>query len=175
MANDKNNDSNNPLSSLWDTVRDDLQMRWRIYQESSQAGYDFKQSLANVLAGEYDQDAVREQMQSHINSAPCVMFTWERSPSCVKAVNALVNLAGAKVEIVRLDDPWSKGNPLRAELGKAYGKCSVPAIFIGGDYVGGFDAGVSDKAPGIQALAFSGQLQAKLQTAGAIEKEGVFQ
>lgn len=170
-----NND--NVMAAVWDNVRDDLQMRWRICQESSQAGYGLTQILANILAGDYDPAAVRQCLQTHINSAPCVMFTWERSPSCVKAVDALVHQAGAKVEIIRLDDPWSTGNPLRAELGRTVGRCSVPAIFIGGAYVGGFDAGVSDEAPGIQSLAFSGKLHAKLEMAGALdlEREGVFQ
>jgi glutaredoxin len=67
------------------------------------------------------------------------MFVWERSPSCVIA---------NQVKVVPLDDPWDKGNPVRAEIGKRVGRSSVPMIFIGGKFVGGFDGGVSDEAPG---------------------------
>jgi glutaredoxin-related protein len=71
-----------------------------------------------------------------------------------------------QVKIVRLDDPWDKGNPVRAEIGKRVGRSSVPMIFIGGEYVGGFDGGVSDKSPGIQTMAFQGTLRPTLEAAG---------
>ena len=144
-----------------------LKMRFRIFQESRADGDKLGQTLANVLAGEYDADAVRMEIKSIIESEPCVMFTWERSPSCVSAVKAL-NLAGAKFKNVRLDDPWEEGSPIRAELGKMVGKSSVPCIFIGGVYIGGYDAGVSDDAPGLLALAFQGELRPKLEAAGAL-------
>ena len=63
---------------------------------------------------------------------------------------------------VRLDDPWEKGNPIRAELGKMVGRSSVPCIFIGGKYVGGYDGGVGDDSPGILEMAFKGTLREKL-------------
>merc|ERR1711920_494956 len=104
-----------------------------------------------------------------IASAPCVMFTWESSPSCKKAVEAFKTI-GADVKIVRLDDPWSEGNPLRATLGKRFGRTSVPFVFIDGEYIGGFDGGVSDDAPGMVDLAFKGTLRSKLHEAGAMNK-----
>mmetsp|Transcript_13855 Transcript_13855/g.15619 ORF Transcript_13855/g.15619 Transcript_13855/m.15619 type:complete len:96 (-) Transcript_13855:687-974(-) len=95
------------------------------------------------------------------------MFTWEKSPSCVKAVEAF-DMMKVKYKVVRLDDPWSKGNLLRAELGNKVGRTSVPFIFIGGTYVGGYDGGVSDEAPGIVSLAFNGTLQDQLKGVGAL-------
>ena len=69
----------------------------------------------------------------------------------------------------RLDDPWSEGNPLRAELGRMVGRTSVPCVFIGGAYVGGFDGGVDGAAsPGILDLAFQGKLRPLLEDAGAL-------
>ena len=50
-------------------------------------------------------------------SAPMVMFTWESSPSCKKALN-LCEVAGVTPKVVRLDDPWDKGNIKRAALGR---------------------------------------------------------
>lgn len=145
----------------------DLKIRFRIFQESNAAGSDITQTLANVLAGEYDAESVRSKIRTMVESEPCVMFTWERSPSCVAAVKAL-GLTGAKFKNVRLDDPLEEGNPLRAELGKMVGKSSVPCIFIGGNYVGGYDGGASEETPGILSLAFQGRLRPMLEAAGAL-------
>jgi len=95
------------------------------------------------------------------------MFTWESSPSCKKAVEAFKTI-DANVKIVRLDDPWSEGNPIRAALGRKVGRSSVPFVFIGGKYVGGFDGGTGDEAPGMVDLAFKGTLRDMLADAGAM-------
>lgn len=153
--------------SFLDNLQTTLKRSVRIFQESNKQGYDFKQSLANVLAGDYDEAAAKAKIEDAIQSAPCVMFTWERSPSCVKAVEAFTTMKiFDQVKIVPLDDPWDEGNPLRAELGKKVGRSSVPFIFIGGEYVGGFDGGVSEAAPGIQTMSFTGKLRPALETAG---------
>jgi len=143
------------VEGIVDTLKNSL----RIVQESNANGYDFKQTLANVLAGDYDEASIQAQIEAEIQSA---------SPSCVKALKALelMGLSNSdKVKIVRLDDPWDEGNPIRAQIGKMVGRTSVPAIFIGGDYVGGFDGG-TENAPGIQSMAFQGALRPKLEAAG---------
>ena len=99
-----------------------------------------------------------------------VMFTWEKSPSCVKAVEAFDDM-GVEYKVVRLDDPWSKGNPMRAELGQMVGRTSVPFIFIGGNYVGGYDGGLSDETPGLVKMAFMGTLRNKLSDVGALKED----
>ncbi|CAB9528189.1 expressed unknown protein [Seminavis robusta] len=115
-------------------LQEKLQTSLRIVQESQSKGEGGKQILANVLAGEYDADAVNATIDQEILQSPCVMFTWERSPSCVKAVDAFASMGiSNQVKTVRLDDPWDKGNPIRAELGKRLGRTSVPMIFIGGE------------------------------------------
>ena len=78
-------------------------------------------------------------------------------------------MAGVEPKCVELDQPFSKGNPLRAELGRLVGRTSVPAIFIGGEYVGGCEDGPSDAAPGLLPLAFKGTLQEKIAAAAATE------
>mmetsp|Transcript_11569 Transcript_11569/g.16200 ORF Transcript_11569/g.16200 Transcript_11569/m.16200 type:complete len:207 (-) Transcript_11569:229-849(-) len=150
-----------------DNLLDNVKTGYNKFQESRAAGYDFKQNTAAALAGEYDAEVLAE-VKELIGSSPCVMFTWEKSPSCVKAVKYL-DIAEANVKNVRLDDPWDKGNPMRAELGKMVGQSSVPCIFIDGEYVGGFDSGPTDEAPGIVDLAFKGTLSAKLKAAGALK------
>lgn len=156
------------LEETFDTVKEDLSMRWRIVQQSDTS--DWKQVLANVLAGDYDKDAVRDQIEADRSMAPCVMFTWDSSPSCKKAVEAM-DATGFEYTIRRLDDPWTEGNPIRAEVGQMVGRTSVPMVFIGGKYVGGFDGGVDDSdAPGLVSLAFSGKLKIMLESAGAKKK-----
>jgi glutaredoxin-related protein len=154
-----------------DRLVEDVKTKVRIAQESSASGADFKQIIADVLAGEYDADAVNAKLDELINSAPCVMFIWEASPFSKKAVEAM-EVAGADVKIVRLDAPWDEGNSLRAGLGKRTGRTSVPSIWIAGEYVGGFDGGVSEESPGIVNLAFRGTLLPKLEAAGAMKSTG---
>mmetsp|Transcript_31629 Transcript_31629/g.82685 ORF Transcript_31629/g.82685 Transcript_31629/m.82685 type:complete len:184 (+) Transcript_31629:46-597(+) len=139
-----------------------------IYQASQAEGMDFKQSVADAIAGDYDRDATTAEVKALAASHPVVLFTWESSPACKKALKYLEE-TGATPKIVRLDDPWSEGNPKRAALGRLTGKSSVPSIWIGGSYVGGCDDGPSDEAPGLVPLAFRGKLFEKLKAADAFD------
>jgi glutaredoxin 3 len=155
-------------SNFISTIINTITQRYQLFQQSKSEGYDFKQSTAIAIAGTYDASDVQSKINEHVASAPCVMFTWEASPSCKKAIKYL-DVAGATYKIVRLDNPWSEGNLIRAELGKMVGRSSVPAIFIGGKYVGGFDSGVDDmESPGILEMAFKGTLREKLKEVGAL-------
>lgn len=147
---------------------DNLTQRYELFQGAKSEGYDFKQSVAIAIAGDYDEAEVQSKIKESIDSAPCVMFTWEASPACKKAIKYL-DIAGASYKIVRIDDPWSEGNPIRAELGKMVGRSSVPCIFVGGQYVGGFDGGVGEDSPGILEMAFKGTLREKLKEAGSLQ------
>jgi len=144
----------------------DVRTRTRAAQKSASDGGNFKQVMADFIASEYDADAARSKIEEATKSAPCVMFTWEASPSCKQALRAM-ELVGADVKVVRLDDPWDEGNPIRAELGKMTGKSSVPSVWIGGKYVGGYNAGVSEDAPGLVDLAFKGTLRPMIEAAQA--------
>jgi glutaredoxin 3 len=146
---------------------DKLTYGWELFQKSKSDGYDFKQSVTIAIAGEYDAAEIQAKIKEEIESAPCVMFTWDPSPDCKKAIKYL-DIAGASYKNVRLDDPWSEGNPIRAELGKMVGRSSVPCIFVDGKYVGGFDGGVGEDSPGILEMAFKGTLREKLSEVGAL-------
>jgi glutaredoxin len=149
------------------SVVDSITAGYERFQKAKGEGYNFKQSVAIALAGEYDEESVKTKIQTEIDSAPVVMFTWEASPACKNAIKYL-DIAGASYKIVRLDNPWSEGNPIRAELGKRVGRSSVPCIFIGGEYVGGFDAGVGSDSPGLMEMAFKGTLRDRLGEVGAL-------
>ena len=162
-----------PPTTLKAAANDDgfvssIQKSFEIAQKSASEGADFKQIIADVLAGEYDAGAVNAKLDELIASAPAVMFIWEASPFSKKAIRAM-EMMGADVKVVRLDDPWEEGNPMRAELGKRVGRTSVPCVFIGGEYVGGYDGGVGEESPGLVDLAFQGTLIPKLEAAGALK------
>lgn len=153
------------VEDLWDS----MQYRYGLFSGALK-DYNFKQSMAITIAGDkYDPEQVQSEIRSIVDSNPCVMFTWEASPSCKQAIQAFESMGDdVAFKIVRLDDPWSEGNKMRAELGKMTGKSSVPSVWIGGEYVGGYDGGVSDEAPGLVKMAFQGTLRSKLQDAGAL-------
>ena len=162
-----------PPTTLKAAANDDgfvssIQKSFEIAQKSASEGADFKQIIADVLAGEYDAGAVNAKLDELIASAPAVMFIWEASPFSKKAIRAM-EMMGADIKVVRLDDPWEEGNPMRAELGKRVGRTSVPCVFIGGEYVGGYDGGVGEESPGLVDLAFQGKLIPKLEAAGALK------
>lgn len=57
----------NPFEKFIDNVK----MRARIAQESNKAGASPKQTIADVLAGEFDQASVEDKIEEAIASAPC--------------------------------------------------------------------------------------------------------
>ena len=152
----------------------------QIFQRSRGQGDNFKQSIADAMAGDYDRESAAAEIDALITSKPVVIFTWASSPFSKKALEWL-KVAGYgegndSFREVRLDNPWSKGNPLRAELGRRTGRTSVPSVWIDGKYCGGFDDGPSEEAPGLMKLAFTGQLLEKLERAaskGTVEKESI--
>jgi len=144
-----------------------LKKRWGLFQDSRKEGFPLKQAIADAIAGEYDVTDVQAQVKEEAMSAPLVLFTWEASPACKKALD-LLKLTDATPKVIRLDNPWSEGNVKRAALGRLTGKSSVPSVWIGGKYVGGCDDGPTADAPGLVKLAFSGKLQQMLESAGAM-------
>eukprot|EP00622_Pseudochattonella_farcimen_P000511 FR735023.1.p1 GENE.FR735023.1~~FR735023.1.p1 ORF type:complete len:172 (+),score=15.37 FR735023.1:1-516(+) len=143
---------------------------FKIFYSSMQKQSGIKQALADALAGEMtgaEEEELLKQALDLASTAGCFMFTWEKSPACVNARRSLARI-GAKYEEKDLDPTSEAGNKLRAVLGRHLGKSSVPMIFIGGTYVGGFSDGPSDDAPGLVPLAFDGTLRSRLAEAGAM-------
>jgi len=167
--------SSSSSSSAFDSFLEGAAARLKIVQDSKAAGYSNKQTIADLFAGEYDEDTVRANVIELSKSAPCVIFVWQNSPSCKKAIEKF-DMMGVQYKLVGLDDPWDEGNKMRAQLGRMTSKTSVPSIWIGGEYVGGFDSGAPDNdnesssSPGIVDLAFMGKLRPRLEAAGALEK-----
>lgn len=149
------------------SLLDKAKIGFEKFQASRSEGYGVKQAITDAIAGEFDASAVSAQVKADANSAPLVLFTWDSSPACKKALKLLA-LTGANFTVVKLDAPWDEGNQKRSVLGRLTGKSSVPSVWIGGKYVGGCDDGPSDDAPGLVPLAFQGKLLPMLTEAGAL-------
>lgn len=131
-------------------------------------GDSFKQAVADAMAGpSLDVINANQQIDSIVENSPVVVFSWTMSPFSKKA-KLILEQIGAKYKVVELNEPWKDGNMLRAALGRRVGRTSVPAVFIGGKYVGGCDDGPSPDCPGIMALAIQGKLRPLLIEAGAM-------
>ena len=121
-------------------------------------GYRFKQWVADIVAGEYDEEAVESQVDSFIDENQVAMFSFTTCPFCRRAKD-LLDEKGIDYKALELDElEGNKGNEIRAVLGKRTKRTSVPSIFIGGQYIGGCNDG-----PGLIPLAESGELDKMLR------------
>ena len=122
-----------------------------------------KKALVKSLAGDYDEVAVRARMDGLVKDNSVLMLSFATCPFCIKA-KELLNEKGTTYKVVELDqDP--DGKAIRAEMGDMFGRTSVPAIWIGGDFVGGCNDGPMG---GIMNLNDSGKLDGMLKGVGAV-------
>mmetsp|Transcript_21196 Transcript_21196/g.31922 ORF Transcript_21196/g.31922 Transcript_21196/m.31922 type:complete len:228 (-) Transcript_21196:53-736(-) len=132
---------------------------------SNDIGYRFKQSVADLVAGDYDEASTKESIEDFISSTPVAMYSFTTCPFCRKAKDLLEeqNIPYSAIELDLLDG--NKGNEIRAELGKITRRTSVPSIFIDGTYIGG----CNDGNPGLLPLARDAErFNSMLKKAGAI-------
>jgi glutaredoxin 3 len=142
-----------------------LANRWSLVM--AEKGYGFKQWVADIIAGDYNQEETLDliqtfiQQQQHDSSEPAspvpvpiVMFSFTTCPFCRRAKDLL---DGARIpyRVLELDElKDNKGNEIRSMLGKMTKRTSVPSIFIHGKAIGGLNDGM----PGLQALYDAGEL-----------------
>ena len=122
-----------------------------------------KKALVKKLAGEYDAPAVRSRINNLIKDNSVLMLSFTTCPYCMKA-KAVLDSYGAKYTVVELDQD-EDGKSIRAELGGMVGRTSVPAIWIGGDFIGGCNDGPMG---GVVKLAESGELDKMLKRVESI-------
>lgn len=157
------------IISLAVDVFDNAKTSYGIFSKRLSEGDDFKQALADTLAGpDLDVAEANAKIDEIISSHPCVVFGWSLSPFSKKAVRYLDSM-GVDMKIVDLDKPWEEGNPIRAALGRRVGRTSVPFIFVGGNYIGGCEDGPSAECAGLIPLALQGKLRPLLIEAGALK------
>lgn len=129
--------------------------------------------LAELQALGYDRDATRAALEEEVRSAPVVIYTYSLSPFCTEAVRLLDTLGVDYKEVV-LAPEWfvmlGEGAAKRAELGRLFGRTSMPHVFMGGRSIGG----LTDGTPGLLPLYESGELEPALQAVGAIPESNPF-
>jgi len=132
----------------------------------------FKQgkiALVKSLAGDYDETAIRNRLDTLISENRALMLSFTTCPYCLKAkeiLNAQPALSSGNdrvYTIVELDQDVD-GKAIRAVLGDLVGRTSVPAIWIDGVFVGGCNDG-GPNGDGLVQLEQSGQLNSMLQAA----------
>mmetsp|Transcript_2429 Transcript_2429/g.3494 ORF Transcript_2429/g.3494 Transcript_2429/m.3494 type:complete len:108 (+) Transcript_2429:92-415(+) len=100
-------------------------------------------------------------VQSIIKSNPAVVFSASWCPYCKKA-KALLSDLKATVKVIETDeDP--NGSKYKQQLLGLTGRTSVPAVFVGGKFIGGCNDG-----PGVYPLHRAGKLVPMLKDAGAL-------
>jgi len=124
-----------------------------------------KKALVKSLAGDYDKSAVKDRLDSLIanEGSSCLMLSFTTWPFCVKAKEVLDG-KNAKYTVVELDTDID-GKAIRAEMADLLDRTSVPAIWIGGKFVGGCNDGPMG---GIIKLEESGSLDGLLKSAGVV-------
>mmetsp|Transcript_8546 Transcript_8546/g.12637 ORF Transcript_8546/g.12637 Transcript_8546/m.12637 type:complete len:232 (+) Transcript_8546:91-786(+) len=121
-------------------------------------GYAFKQFVADIVAGEYDQEETEIYVNGFVASNDVAMFSFSTCPFCRRAKDFL-DESGISYTAIELDElPENRGNEIRAQLGRLTRRTSVPSIFVRGQFIGGCNDG-----PGLLPLAESGELKAMLQ------------
>ena len=86
-----------------------------------------------------------------VASAKVVIISWVKCPFCVKA-KALLQPMVAEADYKAYDvDTMDNGEAIRAEIKQHYNHETVPAVFIKGEFVGGFSE--------VDALNSSGKLK----------------
>ena len=124
----------------------------------NEIGYRFKQAVADLVAGEYDADAVNSQIDDFVNSNEVSIFSFSTCPFCRRAKDYLGD-RGIEYAAIELDElEGSDGNAIRAELGRRTKRTSVPCIFVRGRCIGGCNDGM----PGLIPLGESGELDVLL-------------
>ena len=127
-------------------------------------------TVADGIAGDYDFGALSAEVDTNVAASPLLLYVWAASPASKKAMKSF-EVMGAEMKTIFLDANWEEGNKVRSVLGKKVGRPSVPCIFIGGEYVGGYEDGPTAEAPGLVPLAFAGRLRPMLIQCGALARD----
>ena len=151
-------DSNDPTKAWYAVIADGIQ---NVLTNSPLN--EAKKALVKSLAGDYDETATKAKLASLIDDNPVLMLSFVTCPFCIKAKGVL-NSLGAKYTIIELDQA-PDGKAIRAVMASMVGRTSVPAIWIGGTFVGGCNDGPMG---GVASLNNSGQLKDLLAGVGAL-------
>ena len=122
-----------------------------------------KRWVTTKAAGDYDRAKTRTTLDAILAGDDVVVFS---ATYCPFSLAAKKTLEGEGVPFRSVE--WNTredGSALVAELGAMTGRTSIPHIWVGGQYIGGFNDGIDEAAPGLRPLIASGRLGPALQKA----------
>ena len=124
---------------------------------SNSLGYMFKQWVADIVAGDYEEEVVASKIDAFVQDNKVAMFSFSTCPFCRRAKDFL-DENGIEYQAMEIDElDGNEGNQIRAMLGRKTKRTSVPSIFVAGQFIGGCNDG-----PGLLPLAQSGELEKML-------------
>jgi glutaredoxin 3 len=128
---------------------------------ASGPGYALKQWVADIVAGSnYNATQISQEVDAFVNQHTVAMYSFTTCPFCRRAKDYL-QAQNIPFHAIELDErKGNKGNEIRAVLGRKTKRTSVPAIFIGGKFIGGCNDG-----PGLLTLAERGELMPLIERA----------
>lgn len=129
-----------------------------------------KRWVTTKAAGDYDQVVVQATLQEILAEDDVVVFSATYCPFSLAAKRTLADqgVSFQSIEWNTRDD----GPALVAELGALTGRTSIPHIWVGGEYIGGFNDGLGTAAaPGLRPLIAAGGLRPLLEKASKRPRE----
>ena len=122
-----------------------------------------KSDLVLEQAGDYDRTAIQDKIKALIDENAIALMTFEECPYCIEA-RSILDKKGFEYKVLNLDAVGRDSYSFRAELYHMTGRTSVPAIWIGGEFVGGCNDGPMG---GLMTMNDSGQLDDMVRKASA--------
>ena len=115
-------------------------------------------------AGEYDKEGLRAKLNDRIQKSPIFLLMFGTCPYCINVMSILQskNVSRQDALIVNLDSLGLEKYAIRTEVIEMINQTTIPALWIGGEFIGGFEE--------LSKLAnsTSGELDKILKRAGAL-------
>ena len=98
--------------------------------DDDRRGFLGKQFVADLVAGDFDEAQIANEVDSFIGENKVAMFSFTTCPFCRRAKDYLDD-RGVSYATLELDEE-EQGNQIRAVIGRKTKRTSMPAIFING-------------------------------------------
>ncbi|CAB9496468.1 GLutaRedoXin [Seminavis robusta] len=123
-----------------------------------------RHTVPTRLYGDSDSDPTKVWYAGLADTVQNVLTNSPLNEGKKALAKAVLDAKGTRYHVVELDEV-KDGRAIRAEMADVIGRTSVPAIWIGGEFIGGCNDGPKG---GIVKLDESGELDVMLNAVGAI-------
>lgn len=101
----------------------------------------------------------KKTVDDAVEQYPVLVFSKTYCPYCKRAKAALAEAEAKDVKVFELDNMGADGSSIQKYISEKYRHSTVPAVFIGGEFIGGGDE--------TAALQRSGKLAGKVAAAAS--------